>query len=353
MIKSNEEIFLSQRSLKSKSLLIVVSVFVVSLIVFLFVYFFVQRSTIDVDSKKAKLENFPSTRNLSLEEIDRLTTLKDFLNLSSIETKRIFSRSSINMEHFMRSAYDENLDSSSEIVDSTDYFLALPNRFETSSRRNVFHFDSKISLKNLRSANLILPVENLSKIRVNSSKLKLILSQPCQIEHRWCKINLTKFFKHFPFRFSLTSIDEQENDNEQFSSLSDGFLLLKFSQSTSDVDRRIFSNEEIVHFPSDSSICQVHPFRISFSKISWSSSIIEPNFYEMNLCAGTCSANSNNIGIYSIISNFLHEKSAQNFPKPCCQPKRFGSTLFLYYDDVNLVLRRHENTRVLECSCSF
>jgi hypothetical protein len=172
------------------------------------------------------------------------------------------------------------------------------------------------------------------------------MNQTVRKDKNWLKINLTKYIKSFPLIFHLTK--------PKSSSLSSGFLTLYFRRSSHSISRRdlsTFDDNQLVIYPDDPSYCQVRRLRTSFSELNWSSWILEPSSYEMNLCSGTCQTRSN-MGTYFLIQNLLHQKSPKKIPAPCCKPKRFSSTMILYYDGPNLVLKRHENMRVVECGCA-
>lgn len=298
-----------------------------------------------------------TTSTLSPEEMQRLSTFKEFLNLSSTNPDPNASRSSPNMKQFMRSVYDgmgakrrKRHDSPLYLSDQVDSILSLPNQSKYQSKRITFQFDYPSSLESLTLVELILPVKHLSTIRLSSSTFNIVLSQPLQIDDDWYKINLTEYVTSFPLTFHLTLT----NPREHVAALSSGFLTLQFRRASPVRSARALSSfydQQPITYPEDPSHCQVRPFRISFAKLHWSAWILEPSSYEMNVCSGTCHTESN-MGTYSIIQNLLHQKYPRVMPAPCCRPKRFSSTVLLYYDGPNLVLKRHENMRVVECACS-
>jgi hypothetical protein len=270
------------------------------------------------------------------------------------------------MNKFMRSVYrqiydetglrrkkrQQNEDSNLFLSDETNFIISLPNQYKPSlsSSKLGYHFEYNSSLEYLTYAELILPIHQFSSIYISSSTLNLSLLQSFQIDKHWLKINLTQYITSFPLRFDLTFI----NTKQKYSSLSSGFLTLYFRQPSHSISRRdlsSFYDNQLVTYPDDPSYCQVRPLRISFSELNWSSWIIEPSSYEMNICSGTCHTGSN-MGTYFIIQNLLNQKYPKKIPSPCCRPKRFSSTILLYYDGPNLVLKRHENMRVVECACS-
>ena len=262
------------------------------------------------------------TTTLSPEELHRLSAFKKFLNLPSNHPN---PQPSMVMNKFMRSIYREIFDQKGlrrkkrHLTDPMDYIISLPNH---STRKTHLYFEYNSSLEHLAYAELIIPTQTKN----------------------WLKINVTQSIQSFPFTYNLLE--------ENFSSSS--FLILYFRQSIHRISSRdlsSFYDNQLITYPDDPSYCQVRPLRISFSELNWSSWIIEPSSYEMNLCTGICQTRSN-MGTYFLIQNLLNQKYPKEIPAPCCKPKRFSSTMILYYDGPNLVLKRHENMRVVECGCS-
>ncbi|CAF1479233.1 unnamed protein product [Adineta steineri] len=64
-----------------------------------------------------------------------------------------------------------------------------------------------------------------------------------------------------------------------------------------------------------------------------------------------CHKNSN-MSSYFQMQNSLHHIHPKKIPTLCCQPKRFAPTMLLYYDGSNIIVKRYDNMRVIECSCS-
>jgi hypothetical protein len=300
-----------------------------------------------------------TTTTLSPEELQQLSLFKEFLNLSSNRPYPNLSLSSLTMNKFMRSiyrkTYDETgarrkkRDSNLYLSDDTDYIISLPNQYHHSSENIGYHFEYNSSLEHLTYVELILPIDQISVIHISSSTFNISFKQPFEKDKNWLKINLTQYIKSFPITFYVTFI----HTKQRISSLSSGFLTLYFRRlhSISRRDLSSFYDNQLVTYPDDPSYCQVRPLRTSFSELNWSSWIIEPSSYEMNICSGTCHTGSN-MGTYFLIQNLLNQKYPKKIPAPCCKPKRFSSTILLYYDGPNLVLKRHENMRVVECGCS-
>jgi len=230
------------------------------------------------------------------------------------------------------------------LSDKTDFIVSLPNQYYHSSIDiGYYHFEYNSSIEYLTYAELILPIHQISIIHIYSSTFNISINLPLKNNNNWFKIDLTEYIKSFPLTFYIK--------NQIFSS---GFLTLYFRQSSHSILRRdlsSFYDNQLITYPDDPSYCQVRPLRTSFSQLNWSSWIIEPNSYEMNICSGVCHTQSN-MGTYFIIQNLLNQKYPKKIPPPCCKPKRFSSTILLYYDGPNLVLKRHKNMRVVECGCS-
>jgi len=266
------------------------------------------------------------------------------------------------MNKFMRSIYNElninqkrkkrqlNIQQSSlYLPDDIDSIISLFNR---NNHLNNYYFEYKLSLKNLTYIELILPIKQLtklSKIHIKLNEYNLLFQQPFQLDKNLLKINLTKYIRTFPVTFSI-----QLNN---ISLQSFGFLTLYFRRSISlhSINRRdlslFYDNNQLITYPNNPSYCQVRRFHTSFAELNWTSWIIEPSSYEMNICSGICHINSN-MPSYLTMQNLLHQISPKKIPTLCCKPKRFSSTILLYYDGPNLILKRHDNMRVIECSCS-
>jgi hypothetical protein len=234
------------------------------------------------------------------------------------------------------------------LSDDIDFIISLPNQYQHSSTNMTFHFEYNASLEFLTYAEFILPIHQFSTIQLSSSTFNISIKQSVKKDQKWIKINLTQFITSFPLTLHLQT-------KQKLSSLSSGFLTLYFRRAFHSISRRdlsSFYDNQLIVYPDDPSYCQVRPLRTSFSELNWSSWIIEPSSYEMNICSGTCHTQSN-MGTYFIIQNLLNQKYPKKIPAPCCKPKRFSSTILLYYDGPNLVLKRHENMRVVECGCSL
>ncbi|CAF0974790.1 unnamed protein product [Rotaria sordida] len=305
-----------------------------------------------------------TTTTLSPEEIQRLSLFKEFLNLSSNRPNPNLSRSSITMNKFMRSIYrqiydeigiqrkkrHENQHSNLYLSDDIDFIISLPNQYQYSSTNINYHFEYNETLEYLTYAEFILPIHQITTIEIFFSTFNISLNQTFKKDKYWLKINLTKYITSFPLKFYLKFI----HIKQKYSSFSSGFLTLYFRRASHSIvhrDLSSFYDNQLITYPDDPSYCQVRPLRTSFSDLNWSSWIIEPSSYEMNICSGTCHTQSN-MGTYFIVQNLLHQKYPNKISTPCCRPKRFSSTILLYYDGSNLVLKRHENMRVVECGCS-
>jgi len=297
-----------------------------------------------------------TTTTLSPEEIYRLSSFKEFLNLPANHSNPNPSRSSIIMNKFMRSIYQQIYDVTNirrkkrqenfYLSDEIDFIISLPNQYSHSSKKIIYHFEYNSSIEYLTYAELILPIHPISIIHISSSTFNISINPSFQKDKNLLKINLTKYIKSFPLTFYFPK--------QKFSSLSSGFLTLYFRRSSHSIlhrDLSSFYDNQLITYPDDPSYCQVRPLRTSFSELNWSSWIIEPSSYEMNICSGTCHTRSN-MGTYFIIQNLLNQKYPKKISPPCCKPKRFSSTILLYYDGPNLILKRHENMRVVECGCS-
>ena len=296
-----------------------------------------------------------TTTTLAPEELERLSALKEFLNLPVDHPNPNPAGSSVIMNEFMRSVYRQINDDTDlrrrrrrkrhdefSLSDQTDFIISLPNH---SPIHNEYLFEYNASLEHLTYAELILPIDQQSIIHLSSPTFNISINQMLPKNQNWLKVNLTKYIQSFPFQFHLT----------QPTISSSGFLTLYFRRPSShSIERRDLSSfyrNQLVTYPDDPSYCQVRPLRTSFSELNWSSWILEPRSYEMNICSGTCHTQSN-MGTYFLIQNLLNQKYPKKIPAPCCKPKRFSSTILLYYDGPNLVLKRHENMRVVECGCS-
>ncbi len=265
------------------------------------------------------------------------------------------------MNKFMRSIYDEInihqktkkrqlnfLQSRLSLSNNIDSIMSLFNQYNESN----YYFEYNLSLENLIDVELILPIKQLTKfstIHIESNQFNLLLQQPFQIDKNWLKINLKKYIQTFPVTFFIQF--------HQISLYSSGFLTLYFRRSISShsIIRRdllsYYDDNQLITYPNDPSYCQVRPLRTSFSELNWTSWIIEPSSYEMNICSGICHTNSN-MPSYFIMQNLLNKIYPKKISTLCCKPKRFSSTILLYYDGPNLVLKRYDNMRVVECGCS-
>ena len=264
------------------------------------------------------------------------------------------------MTTFMRSIYDEmhrqkrrkrqlHLHQSSfTLSDDIDSIVSVFNQKNESN----YSFEYHALLEHLIHIELVLPIRRLTKfatIQIAFNGFNLLFQHPLQLEKNFVKINLTKYIQTFPVTFSIKL--------HGISLHSSGFLTLYFQRSIAlhtRIRRDLSSlNDEnqLITYPNDPSSCQVRPYRTTFAELNWTSWIVEPSSYEMNICSGICQTNSN-LPSYFTMQNLLRQMSPKKIPALCCKPKRFSSTILLYYDGPNLILKRHENMRVVECGCS-
>lgn len=328
-------------SIKTKIFLIITICFILLLIItiILLIFFFNIKSPQSSSTDKL-ISQLPTTTTLSPEELHQISSFKKFLNLPNTYSN---PNPTLTMNKYMRTIYQQINDQRtsrrkkrSYLVDQTDFIVSLPNQ-----NLNSYHFEYNSSLEYLINVEFILPIEYITSIDLFSSLFNITIKTSIEKNQKWLKINLTKFIKSFPLKFHM-------NDN-----LSSGFLILYFRHSSHSIVSRdlSFYDNQLVTYPDDPSYCQVRPLRTSFTELNWSSWIIEPKSYDMNICSGTCHTQSN-MGTYFLLQNLLNQKYPKEIPAPCCKPKRFSSTIILYYDGPNLILKRHENMRVVECGCS-
>jgi len=234
---------------------------------------------------------------------------------------------------------------------------SLPNRFQSivslfnlhNESQNYYSFQYNSSLENLTLIELILPVShltNVSTIEIKSNDFQFQIQRPFNFKRNLVKIDLTKFIRKFPMEFSI-----------EFTNLtlkSSGFLTLYFRQISKRIRRDISlinSDDELITYPDNPTSCQVRSYQTSFVDLNLTSWIVEPSSFEMNICSGKCQTTSP-MSSYLTMLNLLHRISPKEIPGLCCKPKRFASTILLYYEEQNLVLKRFENMRVIECGCS-
>jgi hypothetical protein len=319
-----------------KLLLIIIIGILIGMILFITIRLRIDQSSQPIIQSRRHLSAVPLTSTFSPQEMHRWSILRDFLNLSVHTTSNSGFGSS-----FMRTMYDE-LSDGPEIDDDDDQpndrplLIAVPNR----SNRSTYHFDASISLDDMTQVELILPWQSLAHVQLVSSQFHLRFDQPCSMLQRWCRLDLTAQFKRFPLMFTLTA-------NTTIDYLSSAFIVLHFRRATPSTALPV---AKLVSYPDDPSHCQVRPYHVSFARLQWTPWIVEPRSFEMNVCSGTCHSISN-MKLHSIIQILLHEKSPHRVPAPCCRPRRLASALLLYYDGVQLVLKRHRNMRVVACQC--
>ncbi|UJR25951.1 hypothetical protein I4U23_007299 [Adineta vaga] len=266
------------------------------------------------------------------------------------------------MSKYMRSIYDATISqkrnkrhinsfpSSLILSNELDSIISIPNQGNNHSTDYYFNYNS--SLENLMHIELILPIRqitNSSTIHIKFNQSNLFLTQPFRFEKNCLKINLTQYIHSFPVRFHLYFYEISLQSSTPFLTLHYHRLFPSKSRHRRDIISS--SNDELITHPNDPSACQVRSFRTSFADLNWTSWIIEPSSYEMNICSGKCQTNSN-MSSYFQMQSLLHRIHPNKLPIVCCKPKRFSSTILLYYDGLNLILKRHENMRVVECGCS-
>ena len=246
------------------------------------------------------------------------------------------------MNEFMRSVYRQIYDATGvrrrkrhhdfSLPDQTDFIVSLPNHSPT---KNEYYFEYNASLEYLTYAELVLPIHHQSPIHISSSTFDILINQTMPKDGNWLKINLTEYIQSFLLKFCLTKPTTSVS--------SSGFSTLYFRRSSYSITRRhssSFYDNQLITYPDDPSYCQVRPLRTSFLELNWSSWILEPRSYDMNICSGTCDTRSN-MGTYFLVQNLLNQKYPKNIPPPSCKPKRFSSTILLYYDGRNLDQQYH------------
>jgi hypothetical protein len=227
------------------------------------------------------------------------------------------------------------------LSDDIEMIISLRNQ----GRDVHYHFEYDASLDGLSHVELILPIEQLSntssKVILIFSTFNLTFEQPLLNDRHGLKINLTQYVNMFPQRFTVQL--------EHTSLVSFGFLTLYFQRLSR--ARRYLQESSIIDSNPQSFDCQVRPFRMNFADLNWTSWIVEPSSFDMNMCSGTCSTASHHHP-YLTMQMFLNRVIPRAMPAACCRPARFSSTILLYYDGPNLVLKRFENMRVVQCTCS-
>lgn len=240
-------------------------------------------------------------------------------------------------------------DASLLFFNDIDSIISLSNQ----NSHSHYYFQYNESLENLIHVEFILSVKNLTKfslIHLQSDDFSYVLQQPFSIERNLLKINLTQYIKSFPVKFFIKL-------NNIFLH-SSGFLTLYFRRSIfpsrHSIIRRdlssFYDSSELVTQSNDPLSCQVRPMRISFSEFNWTSWIVEPSSYEMNICSGMCPSNSK-MPSYFKMQFLMNKINPRKIPTLCCKPKRFSPLILLYYDGLNLILKQHDNMRVVECGC--
>lgn len=278
--------------------------------------------------------------------------------LSKISTSRldpVITNVSPMMKQYMSALYQQSIStrkrkkrSTLQLSNDLEMIVSLPSKINS----NKIRFDYHKSLKNLFYAELIIRLESLP----NSSNIELFVSSN-KIKHFsssrdggsfWLKFDVSGNVQTFPLDVAL------KNNGEQI--FPSAFLVLKFRRidSHSVVRRDLSSFDDVTShedFIQSTNNCAVRRFHMNFAELNWTSWIVEPKSYEMNVCSGNCFKRSTKHP-YSIIKRYLEQHLSTKVTEQCCQPKRFGSTTLLYYDGPNLVLKRFEKMRVLSCSCS-
>jgi hypothetical protein len=281
------------------------------------------------------------------EKIEHRSLFKDVLNISSNQSLRIINK-------FMRSLYDKttNQKRKKRQLNFPYSSLSLSDNIANQYNHSYYYFEYNSSIENLIHVELIFPVKrltNLSTIHLKSNQFNLLLKQPFQINKSWLTINLTQHIKSFPVTFCIVF--------NKISFQSSAFLTLYFRRSLPlhSIHRRdllsLDDDNKLITYPNDPSYSQVRPLHTSFAELNWTSWVIEPPSYEMNICSGICHTSSN-MPSYLIMQNLLNKIYPKKIPILCCKPKRFSPTILLYYDGPNLILKRHDNMRVVECGCS-
>ncbi|CAF1075912.1 unnamed protein product [Adineta ricciae] len=266
------------------------------------------------------------------------------------------------MTKFMRSIYDDvivtqkrkkrhvNFAFSSLILsDELGSIISIPNQ---DIRSNFYYFNYNSSLQHLARVELVFLIKQITnspRIHIKFNETTVLLKQSFQIENNWLKIDLTQYIHFFPVRFQLHFHEVPLQSTRSFLALY--YRRQSLSKSRSRRNLPSPSQDELVTNPKNPSACQVRPFRMSFVDLNLTSWIVGPSSYEMNICSGTCQA-SGNMPSYFQMQYLLREIHPKMSPTLCCKPKRFTSTILLYYDGPNLILKRHENMRVVECGCS-
>lgn len=220
----------------------------------------------------------------------------------------------------------------------TEMIVSLPSHHD----HYQYHFDYNGPLKDLVHVELILSIEEFSQsaqLSIIGRHFNLSVQSPFHIDQRWLKIDLTPYMQTFPQDFSLRL--------DNLTLASSAFLTLYFQRVVHSVARRDLSSMDS---STDSTACQVRPFRVTFAELNWTSWIVEPTSFEMNVCTGTCRRQMKTQP-YFLMQTLLNRMLPTGVSASCCRPKRFSSTILLYYDGPNLVLKRFENMRVVQCSC--
>jgi hypothetical protein len=100
--------------------------------------------------------------------------------------------------------------------------------------------------------------------------------------------------------------------------------------------------------------CAKYEFELDFTTLGWGQWIIEPKLFSAKFCYGECLLpirKNYNPTNHAMIQGLMMSKETDKLGSPCCVPSKLLPLSMLYYEDMTIVLRHHEQMIVAECGC--
>ena len=100
--------------------------------------------------------------------------------------------------------------------------------------------------------------------------------------------------------------------------------------------------------------CRKLDFTIDFEIIGWDKWIIYPATFKAYRCGGECrypSIQALNPTNHAVLQGLMRKRDRNSAPWPCCVATKLQPINMLYYEHEEMVVRRHEEMVVDQCSC--
>ena len=157
-------------------------------------------------------------------------------------------------------------------------------------------------------------------------------------------------------RINSTIIDRQNNDYQVIVHSMPKYKYISIENEKSSRRKRSIYEDENLH----AELCTIHPWTLNFEDIGWDGWIIQPKYFEANLCRGSCLLDEDtekNMSSHSFLREIFRqsitdEHQLQLIPPATCVPINMYPMNILYNKSGNLQVKRMAEMIAGDCGCA-